>query len=117
MSLAPDSLFTLLAHPSRLRALLLLVQEGELCVCELTHALGVSQPMISRHLAQLREAAVVRHRREGLWVHYSLHPDLPAWVRRVLVETARAVNGQAPYSDDRAALAGMPDRPPMRCCG
>jgi len=117
MTLQPDALFAALAHPLRLRALLLLAREGELCVCELTHALGVSQPMISRHLAQLREAGVVRDRREGLWVHYSLHPDLPAWAHRVLEDTRRGVADQAPFRDDHAALKGMPDRPPMRCCG
>lgn len=117
MNLHPDVFFPLIAHPLRLRALLLLAQEGELCVCELTHALGVAQPMISRHLAQLREAGVVRDRREGLWVHYSLHAELPEWAQGVLDNTCRGVADQAPFGDDRAALRGMPDRPPMRCCG
>ncbi|MGB5736079.1 MAG: metalloregulator ArsR/SmtB family transcription factor, partial [Thiohalocapsa sp.] len=49
--------FSALANDTRLRCLLLLSRHAELCVCELTHALGASQPHISRHLAQLRELA------------------------------------------------------------
>lgn len=116
MNINADILFTTLAHPLRLRALLLLNQEGELCVCELTHALGVSQPMISRHLAQMRQNGLVSDRRQGLWVYYRLHDALSAWARQVLAATAEGVAGEAPYIDDRAALDGMPNRPGSACC-
>jgi ArsR family transcriptional regulator len=116
MTTDADTMFTALAHPLRLRALLLMQQEGELCVCELTHALGVSQPMISRHLAQLREGGVVSDRRQGLWVYYRLHDALPGWARQVLAATAEGVAGQVPYADDRAALSAMPNRPGAACC-
>ncbi|MFO8026005.1 metalloregulator ArsR/SmtB family transcription factor [Thiohalophilus sp.] len=116
MSLEAESFYAALAHPLRLRALLLLQQEGELCVCELTHALGVSQPMISRHLAQLRQSGVVGDRRQGLWVYYRLHEALPAWASQVLAATADGVADQSPYDDDRQALAGMVDRPGNACC-
>lgn len=52
--------FKLVADDTRLRCLLLLVQEGELCVCELMTALNESQPKISRHLALLRDAKIGR---------------------------------------------------------
>jgi len=113
---APDQLFALLAHPLRLRALLLLHAEGELCVCELTYALRAPQPTISRHLAQLREADVVQDRRAGHWIYYRLHPDLPAWVRAVLHEAAAAAAGAEPYATDRALLTEMPNRPGAPCC-
>ena len=116
MNMTADTVFTALAHPLRLRALLLLHQEGELCVCELTHALDVSQPMISRHLAQMRQIGLVSDRRQGLWVYYRLHDTLPAWARRVLAATAEGVAGDAPYADDRAALSVMPNRPGSACC-
>lgn len=116
MNISADTVFTALAHPLRLRALLLLHQEGELCVCELTHALGVSQPMISRHLAQLRRDSLVADRRQGTWVYYRLHDTLPEWARQVLADTAGGVAGQAPYADDRAALTAMPNRPGSACC-
>ena len=49
-----DQFFKALSDLTRLRMLVLLSHEGELCVCELTHALDEIQPKISRHLAQLR---------------------------------------------------------------
>lgn len=116
MTIEAESFYTALAHPLRLRALLLLQQEGELCVCELTHALGVSQPMISRHLAQLRQSGVVSDRRQGLWIYYRLHEALPAWANQVLATTAEGVAKQSPYVDDRKALSSMPDRPGTACC-
>lgn len=82
-----------------------------MCVCELTHALGVSQPMISRHLAQMRYNGLVSDRRQGLWVYYRLHDALPGWARQVLAATTEGVADEAPYAEDRAALAGMPNRP------
>jgi ArsR family transcriptional regulator len=112
---APE-LFATLAHATRLRVLLLLLEHDELCVCELTHALGLAQPHLSRHLAHLREAAVVADRRAGQWVHYRLHPELPGWVRGVLEETARGASASAPFTDDRAALAAMPNRPGAPRC-
>ncbi len=116
MKLATDDLFRALADPTRLRCLLLLQREGELCVCELTHALGESQPKVSRHLAQLREAGIVSDRRQGLWVYYRLHPELPAWAGEVLAATVAGVIDQPPFCNDRAALCDMPNRPGARCC-
>lgn len=112
----PDTFFAALAHPLRLRVLLLLQGEEALCVCELTHALDVSQPMISRHLAQLRQAGVVSDRRQGQWVYYRLRADLPEWARQVLAATREGMAGQAPYADDSAALDNMPNRPGTACC-
>ena len=114
--MTPDLLFRALADATRLRCLMLLQGHDELCVCELTHALGVSQPKISRHLAQLREAGLVSDRRQGLWVYYRLHPELPAWAVEVLRSTATGAAAEAPYADDRAALAEMPNRPGASCC-
>lgn len=116
MTLAPDSLFRALSDPTRLRALVLLEHNGELCVCELTHALAISQPKISRHLAVLRDAAIVTDRRAGHWVYYRLQPALPDWARRVIATTAEGVAHEAPFVDDHALLTAMPNRPGASCC-
>lgn len=116
MNLTADALFAALSHEIRLRALLLMQAEGELCVCELTHTLGLSQPMISRHLALLREAGLVTDRRAGVWIYYAIHPQLPDWARAVLASTAEGVQTQSPYSADLAALQDMPNRPGASCC-
>lgn len=116
MNISPDILFKALADQTRLRCLILMADEGELCVCELTHALDTIQPMISRHLAQLREAGIVADRRQGQWIYYRLHPDLPPWVKKVITATAKGVVEAKPFSKDRAALRGMPNRPGAKCC-
>lgn len=116
MNISPDIFFKALADRTRLRCLMLMVDEGEVCVCELTHALNTIQPMISRHLAQLRDAGIVADRRQGQWVYYRLHPELPPWARKVLAATAQGVVETKPFAKDRAALHGMPNRPDSKCC-
>ena len=116
MLASPESLFAAMAHDTRLRALMLLVGQGELCVCELTHALGLSQPHVSRHLAHLREAGLATDRRAGIWVYYRINPDLPSWIAQVLEQTARGLRDQAPYREDAAVLAEMPNRPGASRC-
>ncbi len=108
MHIVPDAFFSALSGTIRLRCLLLLRQFGELCVCELTQALGEPQPKVSRHLGHLREAGLVQDRRSGLWVHYRLHPHLPEWAVEVLAATIDGVGDQAPFSTDRRALADRP---------
>lgn len=116
MSTNPDTFFKALADPTRLRCLMLLAGEGELCVCELVHALGLAQPKVSRHLGVLREAGLVLDRRAGQWIYYRINPRLPDWASSVLQSTAAGVAELAPYAEDRAALHGMPNRPGGRCC-
>jgi ArsR family transcriptional regulator len=111
-----DQFFKALCDPTRLRMLVLLSREGELCVCELTHALDEIQPKISRHLAQLREITAVLDRRQGQWIYYRLNPDLPDWARRVLATTAEGVIAQSPYQEDWQTLLNMPNRPGSSCC-
>ena len=111
MTFSPETLFRLLADPTRLQSVMLLHAEGRLCVCELTHALQLSQPKISRHLAQLRDAGVVTDERRGQWVHYRLAEGLPDWAHRVIVAAADASGSGAPGAGARQRLTRMPNRP------
>ncbi len=61
-----------LSDPIRLRIVLLLQAEGELCVCDLMAVLKLPQSTVSRHLAYLKRGCWVNIRREGVWMHYSL---------------------------------------------
>ncbi len=67
----------MIGEPLRLLILRLLM-EGELCVCEITAALNEPQYKVSRHLGILKRTGLLRDRREGTWILYSLDPDLPA---------------------------------------
>jgi len=113
----PDQFFKALSDLTRLRMLVLLSTEGELCVCELAYALDEIQPKISRHLAQLRDLGVVLDRRQGQWIYYRLNPDFPAWTRAVLMTTSGEVITQSPFNEDLQALTDMPNRPESTCCG
>ena len=78
-----DSLFRAFSDRTRLRILNLL-GGGELCVCDLIRVLGVPQAKVSRHLAYLRRAGLVRVRKEGLWHHYSLAEATGAFHAKLL---------------------------------
>jgi len=69
-SLSLAALFKTLSEPVRLRIVYLLLERGELCVCDLVETLQLSQSVVSRHLAYLRNNGLVSNRREGVWIYY-----------------------------------------------
>jgi ArsR family transcriptional regulator, arsenate/arsenite/antimonite-responsive transcriptional repressor len=113
---SPPALFKCLADATRARITLLILREGELCVCELIHALDDSQPKISRHLAQLRKGGLLLDRRQGQWIYYRINPALPDWVTQVLDTTLQA--NQPWLHNDAQRLDAMGDRPQRAstCC-
>ncbi|MFJ7281426.1 metalloregulator ArsR/SmtB family transcription factor [Pseudomonas sp. NPDC099000] len=112
-SRSPVDIFKALADDTRSRIALLIAREGELCVCELTAGLNLSQPKISRHLAQLRANGLLADRRQGQWVFYRLHPELSPWVI-TLLQGALADHAEW-LATDVHRLQAMGDRP-VRCC-
>lgn len=94
-----------LSDPSRVRILAMIRHRPGVCVCELTAALGLAQPTVSRHLQVLEEAGLVAGRRNGPWVNFCFRepggPDDPADM------AARLLAGLAADPDVRALLAGL----------
>ncbi|WP_260606205.1 metalloregulator ArsR/SmtB family transcription factor [Vibrio cholerae] len=80
----PILLYKALSEETRLKSLLLMQRQGELCVCDLMQALNLSQPKVSRHLAELRKHELVIDERRGKWVYYRINPTLESWVKQVL---------------------------------
>jgi DNA-binding transcriptional ArsR family regulator len=72
---ASDILFKILADPTRRAIFERLARDGEQSVHALTDQSGVSQPMVSKHLAALKNAGLVRDRRDGRETHYSARPQ------------------------------------------
>ncbi|HEY6007315.1 MAG TPA: metalloregulator ArsR/SmtB family transcription factor [Geobacteraceae bacterium] len=68
--------FQSLEDETRLRILSLLLEEQELCVCDLMAVLQLPQSTVSRHLSHLRNAGWLRDRREAVWVYYSIAKPL-----------------------------------------
>ena len=67
-------LFHALSDETRLQIIELL-RKGERCVCDLTDTLDAAQSRLSFHLRVLRDAGIVRDRKDGRWVHYELNRD------------------------------------------
>jgi len=105
-------MFDAVADVTRRRILALLVDQGELCVCELTAALEDNQPKISRHLGVLKDTQLVVSRREGTWMFYRLASPLPPWAASLLGTLANGAVGE--LKTDRRRLKTMAGRP-ERC--
>lgn len=64
-------IFKALSDETRLRIMKLL-EGGELCVCDIVSAFDMVQPRISFHLRSLKKAGLVKDRKQGKWMHYSI---------------------------------------------
>ena len=107
--------FDVLSDETRRRILTLILREGELCVCELFFALNLPQPKVSRHLGVMREAEVLSVRKDGTWVFYRLHSQLPLWAAKVIEAMAQGVEHLPQYQEDQKQLTSMTNRP-VKCC-
>ncbi len=97
--------FKALADETRLEILALLTRHGELCVCDLQEAIGIIQSKTSRHLQCLKRTGLVTTRREGLWIHYRIAPDLDPERKAVVAVLRRLLaNGRAAELDERLRL-------------
>jgi ArsR family transcriptional regulator len=77
------ALFHALADPTRL-SIVEQLRGGEQCVCDLSDVLEAGQSRLSFHLKTLKEAGLLRDRREGRWVYYALNPDALAEVEQLV---------------------------------
>ena len=94
-----------LSDPIRLRIVLLLQSEGELCVCDLMAVLKLPQSTVSRHLAYLKRSCWVDIRRQGVWMYYQLSRESCQMCRELLETLHRNVSVLPEAAADRKALA------------
>ena len=90
--------FKCLSDETRLNIVTLIVENNELCVCDLTEKLQLSQPKISSHLALLRASGLLQDRRQGQWVYYSINPKLANWCYEIL-DILKTVQSQSKLDD------------------
>jgi ArsR family transcriptional regulator len=88
VGLALSEIFKILGDPTRVKILYALARE-ELCVCDIAALLGMSLPAISHHLRLLRNLRLVKHRKVGRIVYYSLDDDHVKELLEVGIEHAR----------------------------
>ncbi len=118
-------MFKALSEETRLRIVKLL-ENGELCVCDIVAALDMVQPKVSFHLAALKEAGFIKDRTEGKWTHYRLD-DSDLLRRFLIISVIERVSGDAVSSDLKRLEMFFHQKPgkgkivPMnsgkRCCG
>jgi len=96
-------LFRALGDETRLRIVALLAH-GELCVCHIERALGLSQPNVSRQLGVLRMSGVVDARRDGTWVYYRIAAQDHAAVATMLATLTETFGAARAIRADHAKL-------------
>lgn len=102
--------------PTRTRILKLL-EDRELCVCQIQAVLRLAPSTVSKHLALLKAAGLVDDRREGRWIHYSLGGDGDnPYARDVLRLVRGALDRDARIRDDRRQLKNVLRMPLVELC-
>jgi ArsR family transcriptional regulator, arsenate/arsenite/antimonite-responsive transcriptional repressor len=106
-----------LADENRVRILVAL-QDGELCVCQLIALLGIAPSTVSKHLSILRQARLVEVRKAGRWLHYRLADrDAPRTVRGALRWVRESLAGEENTARDARKLKSILKLPPaVLCC-
>lgn len=110
----PHQFFKLLSDETRVRCLLMIAREQQVCVAELTESLQESQPKVSRHLAMLRSSGIVIDTRQGQWVFYRLSDSLPGWMKKQIQGLIDSSCLKKEYQQDIDRLGAMKSRP--TCC-
>jgi ArsR family transcriptional regulator, arsenate/arsenite/antimonite-responsive transcriptional repressor len=105
-----------LADENRVRMLLAL-QGGELCVCQITELFGLAPSTTSKHLSILYQAGLLDSRKEGRWIYYALRgKDTPAAAREAIRWTAKSLAEDPRIAQDAARLKKVLAMDPVELC-
>ena len=119
------TVFKALSEEIRLRIVKLL-EHGELCVCDIVAGLDMIQPKVSFHLAVLKEAGLIKDRKQGKWTHYRID-DSDIFRRFLLLSTLERISDETVSEDmkrlkdfleikhRKANVVSLPNRD--ICCG
>lgn len=99
--------FKAVGDKNRLRILKMLEQK-DMCVCELSAALSITQPSVSKHLSLLKEAGLVADERDGQWIEYSLCQEKVNQYAPVILKQLKSwVNNDPCVTHDRKTAATL----------
>lgn len=107
------TVFKALSDETRLRTLKLL-EDRELCVCEIVAGLDMVQPKVSFHLKILKDAGLIRDRRQGKWIHYSIH-DSDMFKRFLIHSVLEKISSESAEEDQRRLNEFRKDKNGL-CC-
>ncbi len=94
-----STIFKALSDETRLRIVKLL-EKGELCVCDIVAALDIVQPKASFHLGVLKEAGLIKDRKQGKWIHYSMN-ETDLFRRMLMVSVCEKADGSVITEDKK----------------
>lgn len=101
-----------MSDETRLRILNIL-NEKELCVCDITEALEILQTKASRHLSYLKKTGLISSRKNAQWVYYSLIQNQNTeFVHDLIMKSLR---GSEPYENDLISLSDWLKRKNIDC--
>lgn len=69
-------LFKALSDANRVKIVTMISKRDELCACKILDELGITQPTLSHHMKVLCSCGLVKYRKEGKWMHYSLNREM-----------------------------------------
>ena len=82
----------------------MLLDKGELCVCQVMAVLGVSQSLISKNMAKLRDGGFLEERKEGKLVFYKISSELPRELSDIMELLRKHMKTDSDIVKDKAAL-------------
>ena len=100
-------MFQSLDDATRLRIVALLLEEDELCVCDLVAVLQLPQSTVSRQLSLLKNAGWLKDRREGVWIYYSVNRSLAPIQQFIIPVLRNFLPATESARDDLARLKSL----------
>ena len=105
-----------LADQNRVRVLLAL-EEQEICVCQIVELLQLAPSTVSKHLSILRQARLIRGRKEGRWMYYRLPgADATEMVRQAITWVYGSLSDDQTIAQDRLAIKKILEIPKEQLC-
>ncbi len=94
-----------LADENRLRIVSLLNTKKNICVCEITKVIGLSQPTISSHLKKLQDAEIINYSKDGSWVNYNLDENMEENLKQILDIVCKIITDDKKIKSDIQTLS------------
>jgi len=102
-----EKIIKALADKNRLRIIYLLNEKQDLCVCEITDIIGLSQPTISSHLRLLENAGLIESDKDGLWVNYNINSRSGLLSRKLMEMICKDLKKDRQIISDRKKLKAV----------
>jgi ArsR family transcriptional regulator, arsenate/arsenite/antimonite-responsive transcriptional repressor len=110
------ALASALSDSNRVRALMAL-ERGEACVCRLIELLGLAPSTVSKHMAVLRQAGLVKSRKQGRWIYFRLADGKPDTVAARFISLAQnALKDDETVRSDKKRLKEILQQKPEALC-